>query len=161
MRNEFTLGYKTVCHLHIKEKTPTQCQGGYGLYGKAARDTLSTVKEGCSLRWGGGGWLTPYTVSKRVMTCMGDGGGGDRVMMVGGYLHRVHHRLNMECGVAMWLARWAAIRQSRVRIPPGTPPLVQPRKVSGQIFPSAAAGDTSAAAGVSARHQGWILYQYL
>ncbi len=34
------------------------------------------------------------------------------------------------------------------------------RKVLEQIFPSAAAGDSSAAAGVSAHHQGWILYQY-
>jgi hypothetical protein len=34
------------------------------------------------------------------------------------------------------------------------------RKVSEQIFPRAAAGDSSAAAGVSAHHQGWILYQY-
>jgi hypothetical protein len=63
------------------------------------------------------------------------------------------------CGVAMWIVRRAAVRQPRVRIPPGTPPLVQPRKVQEQkatvqIFPSAAAGDISAAAGVSARHQG-------
>ncbi len=36
------------------------------------------------------------------------------------------------CGVAMWLARRAAVRQSRVRIPPGTPPLVQPRKIQEQ-----------------------------
>jgi hypothetical protein len=69
------------------------------------------------------------------------------------------------CGVAMWLARRAAVRQSRVRIPPGTPPLVQSRKsrsrkASEQNFPSAAAGDSSAAAGVSAHQQGWILYQY-
>ncbi len=65
----------------------------------------------------------------------------------------------------MWLARRAAVRKSQVWIPPGTPPLVQPRKIQeqksiGTDFPSAAAGDTSAAAGVSARHQGWILYQY-
>ncbi len=38
------------------------------------------------------------------------------------------------CGVAMWLAR-------RVRIPPGTPPLVQPRKIQeqkrrGRFFPA-------------------------
>ncbi len=35
-------------------------------------------------------------------------------------------------GMAMWLARRAAVRQSRVRIPPGTPPLVQPRKIQEQ-----------------------------
>ncbi len=37
----------------------------------------------------------------------------------------------LRCGVAMWLASRAAVRQSRVRIPPGTPPLVQPRKNPG------------------------------
>ncbi len=41
-------------------------------------------------------------------------------------------------------------------VPPGKS---RSRKVSEQIFPSAAAGDSSAAAGVSAHHQGWILYQ--
>jgi hypothetical protein len=35
------------------------------------------------------------------------------------------------CGVAKWLVRRAAVRQPRVRIPPGTPPLVQPRKIQG------------------------------
>jgi hypothetical protein len=30
------------------------------------------------------------------------------------------------CSVAQWLVRWAAVRQPRVRIPPGTPPSVQP-----------------------------------
>jgi hypothetical protein len=69
------------------------------------------------------------------------------------------------CGVAMWLARRAAVRQSRVRIPPGTLPWFSPgksrsRKVSEQIFHSTAAGDSSAAASVSAHHRGWILYQY-
>jgi hypothetical protein len=29
------------------------------------------------------------------------------------------------CSVAMWLVRWAAVRQSRVRFPPGTPPSAQ------------------------------------
>jgi hypothetical protein len=44
------------------------------------------------------------------------------------------------CGVAMWLARRALEN-------PGA-------EVSGQIFPSAAGEVSSAAAGVSARHQG-------
>ncbi len=56
------------------------------------------------------------------------------------------------CGVAMWLARRAAVRQSRVRISPGTPPLVQPRKIQEQK--SFGADFSSAAAGVSAHHQG-------
>jgi hypothetical protein len=36
------------------------------------------------------------------------------------------------CGVAMWLVRRAAVRQPRVRILPGTPPLVQLRKIKAQ-----------------------------
>ncbi len=57
------------------------------------------------------------------------------------------------------LARRAAVRKPRDRIPPGTPLLVHPRKTQdqeskGADFPSAEAGDTSKAAGVSARHQG-------
>jgi hypothetical protein len=36
------------------------------------------------------------------------------------------------CDVAMWLVRRAAVRQARVRIPPRTPPLIQPRKVQEQ-----------------------------
>ncbi len=40
--------------------------------------------------------------------------------------------MSLGCGVAMWLARRAAVRQSRVRIPPGSPPLVQPRKIQEQ-----------------------------
>ncbi len=29
------------------------------------------------------------------------------------------------CSVAQWLVPWAAVRQPRVRIPPGNPPLAQ------------------------------------
>jgi hypothetical protein len=58
------------------------------------------------------------------------------------------------CGVAMWFV--------------GSNPARHPSLGSAQenlgagklIFPSAAAGDTSAAAGMSPRHQGRILYQY-
>jgi hypothetical protein len=37
-----------------------------------------------------------------------------------------------ECGVAQWLVCQAAVRQPRVRIPPGTLPLVQLMKIQIQ-----------------------------
>ncbi len=62
-------------------------------------------------------------------------------------------------GVAMWLVCGLLYDSPGFGSCPAPLPWFSPgksrsRKVSGQIFPSAAA------AGVSARHQGWILYQY-
>ncbi len=37
----------------------------------------------------------------------------------------VQHGLVLGCSMAQWLACWAAVRQPRVRIPPGTPPSAQ------------------------------------
>ncbi len=55
-----------------------------------------------------------------------------RIQIQGANLMRNHANANPGCGVAMWLVRRAAVRQSRVQIPPGTPPLVQPRKIQEQ-----------------------------
>jgi hypothetical protein len=58
----------------------------------------------------------------------------------------------------VWLVGRAAVRQPWILIPPGNPTSVQPKKIQEQettvqILPSAAAGENSAAAGVSDRNE--------